>query len=82
MAAILWEKRLSSHPESIRRYEGSIEDGQGQTTNRQWTFRFWREDCTANRLPLRIEFQPKTILRLSLARKSHSPTNQRPLANA
>ena len=66
MAAALYEKGLTEHPKSIRRYEGGIKDGSGQRTCRQWSFRFWREDGTANRLPLRIEFQPKPILRLSL----------------
>ena len=47
--------------DAIRRYDGSIRE-----SDRQWSFRFWREDQTAERLPLRIEFQPKPMLRLSL----------------
>ena len=66
MAAALCAKGLAKRTDAIRRYEGFINDGAGQSTNRQWNFRFWREDGTATRLPLRIEFQPKPMLRLSL----------------
>lgn len=66
MAAALGDRRVTKRPDAIRRYEGTIKDGAGQTPARQWSFRFWREDGTATRLPLRIEFQPKPMLRLSL----------------
>ena len=66
MASLLQSKGLTGQPAAIRRYEGIIRDGGGQSTGRQWSFRFWREDSTPNRLPLRIEFQPRPILRLCL----------------
>ena len=66
MASALCSRGLTKLADTIRRYEGFIKDGAGQSTNRQWNFRFWREEGTATRLPLRIEFQPKPILRLSL----------------
>jgi hypothetical protein len=61
MANRLASKGLTHRPDAIRRYDGVIRDA-----GRQWSFRFWREHQTAARLPLRIEFQPKPMLRLSL----------------
>jgi len=66
MAEVLRDKGLTRNPDIVRRYDGTIRDGAGQSTRRQWSFRFWREDHPEARLPLRIEFQPKEILRLSL----------------
>ena len=66
VAALLTSKGLTKRPEAVRRYDGCIRDGAGQTTNRQWSFRFWREEGSSIRLPLRVEFQPKPILKLSL----------------
>ena len=67
MASLLASKGLTQNPGAIGRYEGLIRDGAGQSSGRQWSFRFWREDSGgAARLPLRVEFQPKPMLRLSL----------------
>lgn len=65
-AAQLASRGLTHRPETIERYDGEIRDGAGQTTNRQWTFHFWLEQGTGARLPLRIEFQAKSLLRLGL----------------
>ena len=56
------ELGLTSRPDCIIEVRGRTrEDRSGHQT----TFRLWIEDGPANALPLRIEFQPRSYLRLS-----------------
>lgn len=76
VGALLENKGLTRRRDAVRRYEGTIRDRDGQSAAaRQWSFRFWREDGTSSRLPLRIEFQPKPFLRLCLEPSSQDVSN-------
>jgi len=56
------ERGLTSRPDRVLEVRGRIrEDRNGRQTN----FRLWIEDSAENALPLRIEFQPRSYLRLS-----------------
>lgn len=64
------EMGLTSHPERTLEVRGRIrEDGSG----RQSSFRLWVEDGASHALPLRIEFQPRSYLRLSFEVDPHTP---------
>jgi len=56
------ELGLTSQPERVVEVRGRIRE---ERSGRQTTFRLWIEDGAANTLPLRIEFQPRSYLRLS-----------------
>jgi hypothetical protein len=56
------ERGLTSRPEHIIQVRGRIRE---ERSGRQTTFRLWIEEGPANALPLRIEFQPRSYLRLS-----------------
>jgi hypothetical protein len=62
--------RRTENPRSTFRYDGAICDGPGQSAElglgarRQWSFSFWTD--SRSKLPRRIVFQPKAMLRLSL----------------
>lgn len=53
---------LTSHPDRIIEVRGRIRE---ESSGRQNSFRLWVEDGSSNALPLRIEFQPRSYLRLS-----------------
>jgi len=56
------ELGLTSRPERIIEVRGRTRE---ERSGRQTTFRLWIEDGDASSLPLRIEFQPRSYLRLS-----------------
>jgi len=56
------ERGLTLRPERIIQVRGRIRE---EGSARQTAFRLWIEDGSANVLPLRIEFQPRSYLRLS-----------------
>jgi hypothetical protein len=53
---------LTARPDAVLQVRGRIREAQG---TRQTSFRLWIEDGPARPLPLRIEFQPRSYLRLS-----------------
>jgi len=55
------ELGLTSRPDRIIEVRGRTRE---EKSGRQTTFRLWIEDGEANALPLRIEFQPRSYLRL------------------
>lgn len=56
------ELGLTPRPDRVVEVRGRIRE---ERSGRQTTFRLWIEDGLANALPLRIEFQPRSYLRLS-----------------
>ena len=56
------ELGLTSRPDQVIEVRGRTRE---ERSGRQSTFRLWIEDGRANALPLRIEFQPRSYLRLS-----------------
>jgi len=66
------ERGLTSRPEHILQVRGRVRE---EHSGRQTGFRLWIEEGLANALPLRIEFQPRSYLRLSFeADPKASPT--------
>jgi hypothetical protein len=53
---------LTSRPESVLQVRGRIRE---EHSSRQVVFRIWIEEGLKNALPLRIEFQPRSYLRLA-----------------
>lgn len=56
------ELHLTSQPDRVIEVRGRIQEDQ---TGRQTSFRLWVEDGASDALPLRIEFQPRSYLRLN-----------------
>lgn len=56
------DRRIVQNASHVYRYTGQIREPRtGHTTN----FRFWMEEGPESNLPVRIEFQPRSFLRLS-----------------
>jgi len=60
-AAVLAANRQTAHPNSVLRFTGHVRE---LATHKVTTFRFWLDD--QSELPLRIELQPRSYLRINL----------------